>query len=86
MGRATDADPASTSAPDAPAPNRLWRWTAVIGVGVAIALLPRPAGIAASSWNLLVIFVAIVLGLTLQSLLGGAMVLFGVSVSVLVGS
>jgi DASS family divalent anion:Na+ symporter len=62
------------------------RWAAVIGVGVVIAALPRPAGIPVSAWNLLAIFVATVAGLTLQPIPGGAMVLLGVSASVLLGT
>ena len=37
--------------------TRITRWAAVIGVGLVIALIPRPAGISAASWNLLAIFV-----------------------------
>lgn len=64
---------------------RLWRWAAVVGVGVVIAAIPRPEGIPAGSWNLLAIFVATVIGLTLQPLPGGAMVLLGVSATALLG-
>ena len=65
--------------------SRLWRWAAVIGAGVAIAALPRPSGITANSWNLLAIFVSTVLGLTLQPLPGGAMVLLGMTATTLLG-
>jgi len=61
----------------------LWRWAVVIGIGVAIALIPRPAGVEAPAWNLLAIFVATVVGLTLHPLPGGAMVLLGVTASIL---
>jgi DASS family divalent anion:Na+ symporter len=64
---------------------RFWRWAVVIGVGVVIAVLPRPEGVPADSWNLLAVFVATVLGLTLQPLPGGAMVLIGVAVTVIAG-
>jgi divalent anion:Na+ symporter, DASS family len=57
----------------------------VIGIGVLVALAPRPAGVPAASWNLLAIFVATVLGLTLQPVPGGAIVLLGVSATVLLG-
>jgi DASS family divalent anion:Na+ symporter len=57
----------------------------VIGAGVAIAALPRPSGITANSWNLLAIFVSTVLGLTLQPLPGGAMVLLGMTATTLLG-
>src|SRR6185295_5521724 len=61
------------------------RWATVIGVGLVIAVMPRPTGIPVSAWNLLAIFVATVVGLTLQPIPGGAMVLLGVSASVLLG-
>src|SRR6185295_11510292 len=71
--------------PDAPPALRgpLWRWAVVIGIGVAIALIPRPAGVEIGAWNLFAIFVATVVGLTLQPLPGGAMVLLGVTASIL---
>jgi DASS family divalent anion:Na+ symporter len=58
----------------------------VIGVGLFIALMPRPSGVSASAWNHLAIFFATVVGLTLQPIPGGAMVLLGVSASVLFGT
>ncbi len=74
--------------PPVKAPTRaitIGRWAAVIGVGVVIAVLPRPAGATAQAWNLLAIFMATVAGLTLQPIPGGAIVLLGVSASVLFG-
>ena len=62
--------------------GRVWRWAVVLGIGVAIALIPRPSGVEAGAWNLLAIFVATVVGLTLQPLPGGAMVLLGVTASI----
>jgi len=71
--------------PATPVPARFGRWAAVVGVGAVIAAVPRPEGIAADSWGLLAIFVATVVGLTLQPLPGGAMVLLGVAATVLLG-
>jgi len=65
--------------------GRLGRWGVVVGVGVAIAAAPRPEGITADSWNLFAIFVATVLGLTVQPLPGGAMVLLGVGATAILG-
>jgi divalent anion:Na+ symporter, DASS family len=65
--------------------TRLWRWAAVVGAGAAIAAAPRPEGIAADSWNLLAIFVATIVGLMLQPLPGGAMVLLGVGATAVLG-
>lgn len=73
------------STKEAPAPARLRRWAAVVGVAAVIAAVPRPEGIAADSWGLLAIFVATVVGLTLQPLPGGAMVLLGVAATVVLG-
>jgi DASS family divalent anion:Na+ symporter len=63
---------------------RLARWAIVIGAGILVAVL-RPAGVPAASWFLLSIFVSTVLGLTLQPLPGGAMVLLGVTATVILG-
>lgn len=57
----------------------------MIGAGVAIVALPRPAGITPQAWGLLAIFVSTVLGLTLQPLPGGAMVLLGVTATAVLG-
>jgi DASS family divalent anion:Na+ symporter len=64
---------------------RLWRWVAVVGVAAVIAAIPRPEGVSAEAWNLLAVFAATVVGLTLQPLPGGAMVLLGVGASVILG-
>jgi divalent anion:Na+ symporter, DASS family len=65
--------------------SRFVRWAAVIGVGVVIAALPRPAGTSVESWNLVAVFLATVVGLTLQPVPGGAIVLLGVSATILFG-
>jgi DASS family divalent anion:Na+ symporter len=64
---------------------RFLRWAAVAGVGLAIAAFPRPDGIPADSWKLLAIFIATVVGLMVQPLPGGAMVLLGVGATVILG-
>ena len=65
--------------------NLLVRWGAVLGTGVAIALIPPPAEITAQSWRLLAIFAATIIGLIAQPLPGGAMVLLGVAALALLG-
>ena len=57
----------------------------MVGIGVAISLTPRPEGITADSWNLFAVFVATVVGLTVQPLPGGAMVLLGVGATAVFG-
>jgi DASS family divalent anion:Na+ symporter len=56
----------------------LYRWLITIGIGVAIALLPRPEGVTREAWTLLAIFIATIVGSILQPLTGSAMVLLGV--------
>ncbi|MCS6816572.1 MAG: anion permease [Blastocatellia bacterium] len=46
--------------------------------GLGIALAPVPEGVARASWNLLAIFAATIVGLIVQPVPGGAMVLLGV--------
>ncbi|MBI3983190.1 MAG: DASS family sodium-coupled anion symporter [Gemmatimonadetes bacterium] len=65
--------------------ERAARWALVLGVGLAIAVAPRPSGITADSWHLFAVFVATVLGLTVQPLPGGAMVLLGVGATAILG-
>ena len=67
------------------APSIRVRWAVVIGIGVVIAAIPRPADVTVQAWNLLAIFVATVAGLTVQPIPGGAIVLLDVSASVLLG-
>ena len=59
--------------------NRSWlKWLITIGVGVIIALIPRPEGVTREAWTLLAIFVATIVGSIVQPLTGSAMVLLGV--------
>ena len=55
-----------------------FKWLATIGVGVLIALLPRPEGVTVEAWTLLAIFIATIVGSILQPLTGSAMVFLGV--------
>jgi DASS family divalent anion:Na+ symporter len=60
------------------------RWALVFAAGIIIVALPRPPGIELQGWRLLAIFVATIVGLVVQPLPGGAMVLLGIcSVAVL---
>src|SRR5215831_12728512 len=67
---------------DQPSPpwyhRRIFRWVPVLLAGAIVLLIPTPSGIAPGSWRLLAIFVSTVMGLILQPLPGGAVVLFGV--------
>lgn len=56
----------------------LIRWGIVGAAGAGVALVPAPAGVAPAAWHLLAIFVATIVGLIVQPMPGGAMVLLGV--------
>jgi divalent anion:Na+ symporter, DASS family len=66
-------------------PGLLLRWMLVLLPGVVIAVLPSPPGITAPSWRLLAIFCATVVGLILEPLPGGAIVLLGVVTTAVLG-
>jgi DASS family divalent anion:Na+ symporter len=61
------------------------RWAAVLGAGIAVALVPVPDGVSGRSWGLLAIFVGTVVGLMIQPLPGGAMVLLGIATTAVSG-
>lgn len=62
------------------------RWGIIVSAGIAVLLMPAPAGITSSSWRLLAIFVATITGLIVHPLPGGAIVLLGVSALALTGA
>lgn len=66
-------------------PRRL-RLFIVIAFGLSLWFLPRPAGIQPQGWHMLAIFSATILGLILQALEGGAVVLLGLVAAVLTGT
>src|SRR4030095_617377 len=58
----------------------------VVLSGIAVLLIPVPAGITKQSWHLLAIFVATIVGLIIRPVPGGQMVLLGVSTLALTGT
>lgn len=56
----------------------LVRWGIVFLTGAGVALAPIPEGIARTSWHLLAIFLATIVGLIARPMPGGAVVLLGV--------
>ena len=58
--------------------STLIRWDIVLVIYITVLLVPRPDGIALKSWQLLAIFIATIIGLIVQPIAGGAMVLIGV--------
>lgn len=59
--------------------HKLLRWAAVVGTAAGILLIPPPSGITSQSWMLLAIFASTIVGLILQPLPGGALVLLAVT-------
>ena len=59
--------------------QRIARFLALVAVGLAIWFMPIPAGIDHKAWHLFAIFVATILGLILQPLPMGAIVLIGMT-------
>jgi divalent anion:Na+ symporter, DASS family len=73
-------EPAPQLAPSPSRPLPVWAcWAIVLGAGLLVLAAPVPAGIERQSWHLLAIFVSTMLGLIVQPLPGGAMVLLGVT-------
>ena len=81
----TTLDPNTPASPEGQTTSRtrVVRWGFVLSAGLGIVAIPVPAGITAQSWYLLAVFVATVVGLTVQPLPGGAMVLLGVAATAL---
>jgi DASS family divalent anion:Na+ symporter len=82
----TPREPEATSPPHEPETRRFGsgvRW-AIVAAGVVLVLIaPVPAGIETRSWHLLAIFVGTMLGLIVQPLPGGAMVILGVAATLI---
>lgn len=67
--------------------QKTWvKWAITLGVGLGIALIPRPEGVTYEAWSLLAIFIATIVGSIVQPLTGSAMVLLGVVATVLSGA
>src|SRR5262245_17702848 len=58
---------------------QLWRAIVPVGVGVALALVPSPAGLAPFAWHYLALFVAVILALITDPLPPAAAGLMGVT-------
>ena len=64
----------------------LLKWSPVIFVGLAIVMIPPPAGITPQGWRLLAIFAATIVGSIFQPVPGAAVVLLGVSAAAFTGA
>jgi DASS family divalent anion:Na+ symporter len=67
--------------PAADTRRRLIRWSVVVGAGLIILLLPRPASMEPRGWHLLAIFVPTIVGLIFPPLPMGALVLVAITVA-----
>ncbi len=65
--------------------SKIVKWLIVIGCGVGIAIIPPPEGVTRGSWALLAIFIATIVGSIVQPLTGSAIVLLGVTATVVLG-
>lgn len=70
----------------APRPRKAVKWAIVFLAVTAVLVLPAPAGVTPQSWRLLAIFVGTIVGLMIQPLPVGAMVLLGVVATALSGA
>jgi divalent anion:Na+ symporter, DASS family len=66
--------------------SNLYRGLIVLAIFVLIWIIPAPEGVEVAAWRLLAIFVATIAGLILQPLPMGAMVLLGVTMTILTGT
>ena len=74
------ASPVGVAAPAKKPPHIAWRALAPIAVASVVALLPHPAGLAPHAWYFFAIFAAVIVGLMLEPLPGGAIGWIGVTV------
>ena len=63
--------------------SKLQKWAIIIGVGLAIWMIPLPQGVSQVAWNMLAIFVSTIIGLILSPLPIGAMAMVAVCITVL---
>jgi L-tartrate/succinate antiporter len=67
------------TAPPLKVPHLSWRALVPIGVTLALALLPPPAGLALHAWYFFAIFAGVIVALMVEPLPGGAIGLIGVT-------
>ena len=66
--------------------SKLVKWLIVLGCGVVIAFIPRPEGVTREAWTLLAIFVATIIGSIVQPITASAVVLMGMTATVVFGA
>jgi len=65
--------------------DRLLRWLAVLGTAAVILAFPVPDGIEPEGWRMFAIFAATIVGVIVQPLPGGAVVLLGLCSTIFTG-
>src|SRR6266545_1981067 len=86
MEAVSDRAEAKSSASPPPWRGQFIRWGVVLFAALIVLLIPHPSEITPQSWRLLAIFIATIVGMIVQPLPGGAMVLLGVSALALSGA
>ena len=76
---------APQGSPDRPRVGTGVRWALVAIAALAVLVAPRPEGIEPQAWRLCAVFVATMVGLIVQPLSGGAIVLLGVAATTVFG-
>jgi L-tartrate/succinate antiporter len=62
---------------------KIWKLLLPVAVGLIIALLPAPAGLAPHAWRFFALFAGVIVALVLEPLPGGAVGLIGLTVAVI---
>lgn len=65
--------------------DRLLRWLAVLGTAAVVLAFPVPEGIEPKGWRMFAIFAATIVGVIVQPLPGGAVVLLGLCSTIFAG-
>ena len=63
--------------------KKMLHWAIIIGIGIAIWLIPAPEGVKQQGWNMLAIFVSTIVGLILSPIPIGAMAMLAICVAAL---
>jgi DASS family divalent anion:Na+ symporter len=81
-------EPKNAAPPETPERARVGkgiRWALVALAAISVLIAPRPEGIEAGAWSLCAVFAATMVGLIVQPLPGGAIVLLGVAATTVFG-
>jgi L-tartrate/succinate antiporter len=73
------ATPSSPQATPRPKPVSIWKAAIPLAAGVALALMPTPAGLEVTAWRYFALFIAVIVALMLEPLPAAAVGLIGVT-------